>query len=283
MHNAVLDMIEKYNCLSIEDYKNALKEVIQEIALLGLFRGNFFEKAAFYGLLRFSEDLDFSLLSPDDSYDISQQLKFIEDELKSYGFTVDVAKKEKNKKTAIESTFIKGNTITHLVEIQANNLPESIVHPRELFKIKLEVDTDPPPGATYEVKYHLNPIPFSVRIFAPESLFAGKVHAILCRKWKTRVKGRDFFDYVWYLSNGIDLNLPHLQERMKQTGHLSGKEVLTKDYLHELLLSKFEEVDFKQAASDVLPFIREPEMLNVWSSDFFKSITEDKLTVAKGR
>lgn len=211
MHNAVLDMIEDYNCSSTEDYKNALKEVIQEIALLGLFRGNFFDKAAFYGgtalrifygLQRFSEDLDFSLISPDESYDISHQLNFIAIELESYGFSVDVTKKEKTNKTAIESAFIKGNTLTHLVQIHAHNLPESIIHREELFKIKLEVDTDPPKGAVYEVKYHLKPIPFSVRLFSLESLFAGKVHAILCRKWKTRVKGRDFFDYVWYLSRG---------------------------------------------------------------------------------
>ncbi|MFW5769880.1 MAG: nucleotidyl transferase AbiEii/AbiGii toxin family protein [Spirochaetota bacterium] len=289
MHNAVLDMIENYNCSSTEDYKNALKEVIQEIALLGLFRGKFFDKAAFYGgtalrifygLQRFSEDLDFSLIRPEGSYDITPQLEYIENELESYGFSVDVIKKEKSEKSAIESAFIKDNTLTHMVKIQTSELPEYIIHPDEIFKIKLEVDTDPPGEAEYEVKYHLKPIPFSVRLFTLESLFAGKVHAILCRKWKNRVKGRDFFDYVWYLSRGTALNLHHLEERMKQTGHLRVHEVLKKDNLYELLFSKFSSVNFKQAVSDVRPFVREQDSLNVWSSEFFTAITKEKLMIS---
>ena len=286
MHSAIELMLEKYDPKNINDHKNALKEIIQEIALLGLFRSGFYNQAAFYGgtalrifygLDRFSEDLDFSLLSPKSDFNFSRYTKYIQNELGAYGFEMTVDEKSKTTDSAIRSAFIKGGTEIHLLKINSIKNPIKGIHANEQFKIKLEVDTNPPSGAEYEVKYQLNPIPYSVRLFSASSLFAGKIHALLYRKWGNRVKGRDFYDYIWYLSKNIKVDLNHLSNRMKQTDHLTGRETLTREVLVNLLLNKFTEVDFIQAKKDVLPFIKNAQALELWSEDFFKKVTEDKL------
>lgn len=142
----------------------------------------------------------------------------VRDELAAYGFEVLVERKEKTEDSAVPA-FIKGGTLVHLLKIASLTPPVSEVPPNEQRKIKFEVDTDPPPGASYEVKYQLSPIPYSVRLYDLSSLFAGKLHAVLCRSWKSRVKGRDFYDYLWYLTHKVTPNLPHLEARMRQSGY----------------------------------------------------------------
>lgn len=283
MHSVIESMLEKYKCASVEEYKNALKEIVQEITLLGLFRSNFFDNAAFYGgtalrifygMQRFSEDLDFSLLNKNKDFKLTPFCDYIRDELRSFGFEMDVTTKCKSAEATIESAFIKGNTLIHLLKIGTINPPVGGVHTEELLKIKLEVDTDPPSGADCEVKYLLMPIPFHVRVFSPGSLFAGKVHAVLCRGWKNnRVKGRDLYDYVWYLSRKTPLNAGHLKQRMIQTGHLSEECTLDKMSVVKLLDEKFQAIDFKQAKTDVMPFIKNSTELQLWSAEFFMTIT----------
>ncbi len=282
MINPVIRMLEKYDIKSLEDKKNALKEILQEIALLGLFRGNFFSKAAlyggtalriFYGLDRFSEDLDFSLIEADKKFDLYNYLSFIERELGAYGFEMKVEQKITTNQSDIMSAFIKGNTLVNLLKIkpEKNNILQ--INHSEQLKIKLEVDINPPQYGEYEVKYLLNPIPFSVKLFSESSLFAGKIHALLCRPWKNRIKGRDLYDYTWYLAKNSPLNLKHLEARMKASGHLAQTLSLTKQDLLEMLMKKFSLIDYNQAKQDVLPFIKDSESLQVWSKDFFDSIT----------
>jgi len=290
MHSVIEAMLSKYEYKTEDDYKNALKEVIQEIALLGLFRAGFFDIAAcyggtalriFYGLPRFSEDIDFSLLMKTEDFDIRPYCKAIQAEMAAYGFDFEVAKKERAAST-IESAFIKGNTRIHFLKITSFQPPVSGVHRNELLKIKLEVDADPPAGANYEVKYHLAPIPFSVRIYSPGSLFAGKLHAVLCRNWNSkRIKGRDLYDYVWYLSRQIPVNIFHLEQRMKQTGHLKPNANLTTEALSSMLYNKFQKIDYEQAKRDALPFVRESAELSLWSAEFFMSITREKLKIER--
>ncbi|MBD3373507.1 nucleotidyl transferase AbiEii/AbiGii toxin family protein [candidate division KSB1 bacterium] len=286
MHSAVKNMLEKYNCQTVNDYKNALKEILQEIALLGFFRTGFFNHAAFYGgtalrifygLDRYSEDLDFSLLEPDPDFSIKPYCDPLQEELAAYGFSVDVSRKNK-KESQVESAFIKGETLIHLLQIESIEPPVAGVNPGERLKIKLEIDIDPPARAEYEIKYALAPVPFSVRLFTSSCLFAGKVHALLCRNWKTRIKGRDLYDYVWYLSQAIPLNLPHLAERMRQTGHL-GSSPLTEKEIQKRLYDRFELLDFRQAKIDIRPFIADQRALDLWSKDFFQQITKNKLLV----
>ncbi|MBN2415234.1 nucleotidyl transferase AbiEii/AbiGii toxin family protein [bacterium] len=287
MHNAVHDMLQKYACRTSDDYRNALKEIIQEIALLGLYRGGFFDRAAFYGgtalrifygLNRFSEDLDFSLLEPDPGFTVAAYQKPLQDELASFGFTVEVTPKEKQMASPVESAFIKTGTRMNLIKIGLQpDLVQGVME-NELLKVKIEVDTDPPPGAEFEVKYHLNPIPFHVRVCTLPVLFAGKLHALLCRNWGGgRVKGRDLYDYVWYVSREAAVDLGHLQARLKQTGHLPPESVLDFERLKQMLHGKFSLIDFTQAKQDVLPFIPDPEVTDLWSKNFFTGITADKL------
>ncbi|MFA6075782.1 MAG: nucleotidyl transferase AbiEii/AbiGii toxin family protein [Negativicutes bacterium] len=289
MNSAISSMLEKYQLVGADDYRNALKEIIQEVALLGLSRAGFFQNAAFYGgtalrvfygLDRFSEDLDFSLLEPDAEYDLSGYIAAVRDELGAYGLNMTVEEKVKSTSTAIKSAFIKGGTNFQLLKINAIQPAVSGINADELVKIKFEVDTDPPAGADYEVKYGLIPTPYYVRLFTPSSLFAGKLHAILCRSWKSRVKGRDFYDYIWYLSRGTTVDIEHLRKRMIQSGHLDAAADFNEQILKRMLCEKFGEIDYRGARRDVLPFIRDGRALDLWSTEFFKVITLEKL-VAK--
>ncbi len=284
MNDALNLMLKKYNCKSINDYENALKEVVQEIVLLGLWRAKFYEKAAFYGgsalrilyeLNRFSEDLDFSLLKPDENIDLSKYHKAIESELTSFGLSVDVIPKIKNSNTKIDSAFIKAGTLQNMISIEVPINLRKRIHKNKAIKIKFEVDKNPPQGFDTEAKYLLQPIPFSVNTFTLPSLFAGKMHAVLCRNWQHRVKGRDWYDLVWFISRSTALNLTHLELRMKQSEHLKQHDILTKVKLLELLNYKIDSVDFLSAKDDVKNFIKDQNVLEVWSKDFFVDIIKD--------
>ncbi len=287
MHSAVNEMLKKYKCVTTDDYKNAIKEIVQEIALLGLYRADFFNTAAFYGgsalrifygTGRFSEDLDFSLKDPNVSFDISQYCDAVKDELGAFGFKMEVEKKTKSFNTNIESAFIKGGTKIQIMNITSTLPGIAKIHRNEKLKIKLEVDTNPPSGAGFEVRYHLSPVPYSVLLYDMPSLFAGKLHAVLCRNWGGgRSKGRDIYDLVWYISQNAKPNLEHLSERMNQTGHLKSGTKLTPGVLKALLTEKFTGIDFKAAKKDVEPFIKDTRELDLWSKEFFISIVNDKL------
>jgi len=285
VNSAINSMLEKYACKTIEEHRNALKEIVQEISLLGLYRCGFFNKAAFYGgtalrifygLDRFSEDLDFSLVEADPNFRLKDFLKPLEDELSSFGFEMQVEEKRKSTRSAIKSAFIKGDTQLHLLRIAAIKPPVSGLNPDEKLRVKIEIDTDPPGKANFEIKYQLLPVPFSVRLFDAPSLFAGKVHALLCRSWQNRVKGRDFYDYAWYLSRSIPLNIQHLQARLDQTGHLAKKK-LEPEMLIEMLDERFDTIDFAKAKEDVKAFVSNQETLELWSADFFSQITRQYL------
>lgn len=281
MNEAVAKMLGKYPCRTETDYKNALIEIMQEIALLGLWRSKFFEHAAFYGgtalrilyrLDRFSEDLDFSLLKPQPKFDLSPYLSAVQTELHAMGFNVIVQARKKKVATTTESAFIKAGTKESLLKIDVPKEISQRLQRNAVLEIKLEVDTDPPSGFQTEAKTLIQPIPFAVNTFAQPDLFAGKLHAILQRKWKTRVKGRDYYDFVWYLGQNIPVRLNHLEQRLRQTGGWKGKEPLRLETLIELLKSKFAEVNIESAKQDVLPFVKDAAAVELWSSDFFISL-----------
>lgn len=278
MCEPIRTMLAKYHCHFEHDYINALKEIFQEIALLGLWRAKFYEKAAFYGgsalrilygLDRFSEGLDFTLLPPDDAFDLTRYNQAMADELESFGFQVRVETKVKNSQSAIESVFIKADSRKQLIVIDP---PSDIIqqfHSMHTIKIKMEVDTDPPGHFTTEVKHILNPIPFSVKSLTQPDLFAGKIHAILCRPWQKRVKGRDWHDFVWYVSRGTPVGLLHLKERLVQSKAWELDNVFTKKDLCLLLADKIKQTDFSNAKEDVGRFISDEDRVSVWSQAFF--------------
>lgn len=276
-------MINKYTPKTLEDKKNIVKEVLQEVVLAGLSRTDFFQHAAFYGgtalrilygIDRFSEDLDFSLLVNDESFDINKYLKPISDVVNSMGLKFHISKKEKIKETNIDSAFIKANTKETFMTIFANSEDyKQIIHNEKII-IKFEVDINPPLYATTELKYRLLPFPYQVRVYDKESLFAGKIHAVIARSWKNRIKGRDLYDYIYYMSLNTKVNLKHLEARLKQTKTIAKDLVLTKALLIELLNNRFDYIDYEKAKDDVKPFIKDQSSLELWSSNFFKSITE---------
>ncbi len=283
MNQALQSLIDRYQPQTLQDWENALKEIVQELALLGLWRAKFYEHAAFYGgtalrifhgLPRFSEDMDFSLLEPAGDVNLAPYLEAIRSELASLGFSFEVEPKSKRIETAVESAFIKGGTRVNLLSIGAPEGLRNLLPKPQRIKIKLEVDTNPPAGADYGVKTLLVPIPFQVKLFTLPCLFAGKLHAVLCRNWKQRVKGRDYYDFIWYLGRGIPCHLPHLQKRMEQTGHWDESWILDLPALRKLLLERFETVDFEQAKSDVRPFIQDADELALWNKEFFLGLVE---------
>jgi predicted nucleotidyltransferase component of viral defense system len=273
---AIQSMLARYKVSGLHEEERALKEIIQEVALLGLWRAKFFEHAAFYGgtalrifhgLNRFSEDLDFSLLAKQDDFTIASYLNALKIELQSYGFEVTVEKKIKSQNTAIESAFIKGNTQIHLLKVGSQSKTQ---RDRQL-KIKLELDTNPPLGATTEAVQLFLPIPFSVKIYDLPSLFAGKLHAALCRKRVHNVKGRDWYDFLWYVGRGVSPNIPHLEMQMRQTENFTSPESLTLPILKSLLINKLDEIDLEALKADVAPFITNPSDLDGWNRDLFKT------------
>jgi len=284
MNSTIEEMLKYYQTNNLTDKKNAMKEIIQEIVLCGLSRAGFFNKAAFYGgtalrifygLNRFSEDLDFSLTSPEPDFDLSSYFPVLKKEVTSWGLNVDISLKEKNTDSAIRSAFLKGNTMEHMLVFYASESLKSGISRDEVIKIKFEVDTMPPEGAGYENKYRLLPSPYEVKMYDMPSLFAGKVHAVICRAWKQRVKGRDLYDYIFYLSRNAALNLPHLKARLVQSGAWDPEKDLSIEDTRDLLFSRFDSIDFENAKNDVRPFIRDTDSLNIWSADFFKQITSN--------
>jgi predicted nucleotidyltransferase component of viral defense system len=283
MKEALRQMLSHYVLHTQEDYESALREIVQHISLLGLWRAKFFEHAAFYGgtalrifhqLNRFSEDMDFSLMMPDLTFELSPYLKAIEGELISFGFLFQAERKERAVQSQIESAFIKGNTVKNLTSVEAPSRIVKGFHREQKLKVKIELDIDPPKGATFETKFVLRPIPFSVRLYTLPNLFAGKLHAVLCRNWKSRVKGRDFYDFVWYVAQKVPCNLEHLRHRMVQTGHWETEELLTLQALLNLLRERFETIDFESAKTEVRPFIKDPEALTLWSKQFFIQLSQ---------
>jgi predicted nucleotidyltransferase component of viral defense system len=282
MIEAIERMMARYENRRLEDYVRALREILQEIALLGLWRAKFFEKAAFYGgtalrllygIDRFSEDLDFSLLEPSQRFDLSKYGHALESEMAGFGFRVTFEAKAKNSSTAVQSAFVKADTLTQLLVIEAGDRIVREIPRGQAIRVKLEIDTDPPPGFVTETRYVLHPIPFAVRCYTPPDLFAGKMHAVLCRRWKNRVKGRDWYDFVWFVSNHPRLHLSHLEKRMAQTGDWKESRSMTPDDFSGLISRTIDSVDLDAARTEVEPFLANPDALAVWSKDFFHAIS----------
>lgn len=284
MEQIINQMLAAYPAVSVADKKNALKEVMQEIVLCGLSRTDFFKHAAFYGgtalrifygLDRFSEDLDFSLDAKNEAFNLDDYIGMLENEVNSYGLNFKIETKTKTNESAIKSAFLKGSTKEHLLLFYSENEFINAIAPGELIKIKLEVDVNPPDFAKYENKYRMVPIPYAIRLYDEPSLFAGKLHAVICRSWKNRVKGRDLYDYIFYLSRKSKFNLLHLQARLIDSGYLAADKQLSLEDVKTILNERFDKINFNQAKQDVLPFIKNPQALDIWSPEFFKAITDN--------
>lgn len=262
-------MMSKYDTSTSTAKRNATFEVMQQIVLAGLQRGGFFEKAAFYGgtclrifhgLNRFSEDLDFTLLRKDESFNIEEYFQPIVNEFKLLGRDVTITKKDKHNFGKVESAFLKDNTHVYNITFQTE----------KSYKIKLEVDTAPPLGFSTEEKLLLQPFSFMTRCVTLPGLFAGKMHAFLFRSWGKRVKGRDWYDFEWYVRNGVQLDFKHLCERAKEFNEIT----LTPELFKELLKERISSTDIKAVKNDVMPFLKNPSELEIWSTDYFLQLVD---------
>jgi predicted nucleotidyltransferase component of viral defense system len=282
------EMMDRYKNVPISDL-DKLREILQQCALLGLYRTHFFKHAAFYGgtalrilfgLERFSEDLDFSLFEKNAHFDFEPFLNGLQQEMLAMGFDVSVEEKEKTHQSGTLSAFLKTNTLNLLLQIREHNKVWNL-HPDQKLKIKIEIDTDPPLGFRTVSALVKEPTPFQIVTYHLSDLFAGKMHAILYRAWKNRVKGRDWFDLIWFIQKGTPLNLSHLQERIKHTDEPPLKD---EEDLSRRLREKITHIDWELAKKDVRSFVTDPRLIEPWSASFFTSLIEhltfEKTTIA---
>lgn len=277
----IKEWIAEYNPKNEEEILDALREIMQEITLAALSRTDFFEKAAFYGgtalrifygLDRFSEDLDFSLLKVDEGFTLEPYFSAIHTEFESLGIKVSINEKEKAKRSSIESAFLKTETIWKELVLE-DVLKQTGVISNKPIKIKIEVDRKPTLGFYTEEKLMIRPLSFYVRCFTLPSLFAGKLHALLYRKWKNRVKGRDWYDFEWYIKKGIPLDVGHFLCRARDTRNWEA-EFISGEQILELLNHKIESLSFTNIKEDVIRFIKDENVLSIWSAMYFKDLVE---------
>ncbi|HEY5592321.1 MAG TPA: nucleotidyl transferase AbiEii/AbiGii toxin family protein [Paludibacter sp.] len=269
MNDIFEQMLSQYQIVTDKDKQNAMYEVMQQVTLAGLYRGGFFSKAAFYGgtclrifhkLDRFSEDIDFSLLSRDESFNLEDYFPAVIEEFKTLGRDVVINKKNKKNFGQVESAFLKDNTEVYDVAFQTE----------KSLKIKIEVDINPPLKFLTEQKLLIQPFSFMTRCFSLPDLYAGKMHALAFRNWKTRVKGRDWYDFEWYVKNSVQLDFTHLQERILE---FNGIEMTKEQYLITLK-ERLSSTDIKMVKQDVQPFIKHQESLEIWSNEYFLQLAD---------
>lgn len=278
MNNAIKEMLDRYKCHSLQEYDQAIREIVQEIALVGLWRAKFFEHAAFYGgtalrifynLDRFSEDLDFTLLSPNKNWSWQHYGEAIKNELTSFGFDVSFVEKDKKNQSSIKSAFLKTPTIQELLKIGVPSDMLYGIHPETLIRIKVEIDTHPMALFEYEQRFLTQPVAVSVKCVNEECLFACKIHAAFFRAWKGRVKGRDWYDLVWFSRKKTPLNLSLFSQ-------LNGLDKpLDRKAFFQLARDRIQQLNIKEAIDDTLPFVRDEEVIRRnWSKEFFTQLIE---------
>jgi predicted nucleotidyltransferase component of viral defense system len=266
------NMRSRYEMRTKDERTNALHEVMQQIALAGLYRGGFFDRAAFYGgtclrifydAQRFSEDMDFSLLQANENFRLENYFDAIIAEFKAIGREITITRKEKKTQTNVESAFLKDTTgIYNLQFTTERNV-----------KIKIEVDTQPPAGFATEHKLLMLPFSFMVRCYTLSDLYAGKMHALLFRNWKNRVKGRDWYDFEWYVRNNVPLHFEHLQQRAKQINSITEINFSVENF-RNLLKERILKTDINAVKNDVHPFIKNPVEMEIWSPKYFLQLVD---------
>lgn len=265
------EMVAAYNPQNATQKTNAQHQVMQQIVLAGLQKGGFFEHAAFYGgtclrifhgLPRFSEDMDFTLVEKNPAIHLENYFQPIREVFALTGKDVVITKKEKLHFGRVESAFLKEDTAAYDIAFQTE----------KTIKVKIELDTNPPLLFDTEQKLMMQPYSTMIRCLTLPDLFAGKMHALVFRNWKTRIKGRDWYDFEWYIRHNIPLHFAHLQERIRE---FNGQEVTRDEFMH-LLRERLANANISQVQEDVLPFVNNPSELDIWSNEYF-SLLADRL------
>jgi predicted nucleotidyltransferase component of viral defense system len=269
----IQERLNSYNCKSELEEEHAIREITQEVALAALGRTDFFKYGVFqggtclrifYGLNRFSEDLDFILKEPNSNFKLQPHLQSLSEELQAYGYNVDITDRSKTDIT-VRKAFIKDDSIGKVLQI--NHAGKK--GPFRKIRIKLEVDANPPLGSQTEIKYLDFPFVSSVTVQDKPSLFARKVHALLCREY---IKGRDWYDFLWYTSQGIKINYRLLASAIKQQGPWKGRDIdVNLKWCMAELEKAIKSLDWKTTTEDVRRFVRVAEQpsLDLWSKELF--------------
>lgn len=248
---------------------NNQRELMQKVTLAGLTRSGFFEHAAFYGgtclrliygLPRYSEDMDFSLIEKNNSIHLEDYFASIVNEFALLGLAVDVERKDKKLFGRVESAFLKENTEAYEIKFQT----------RKTLKVKIELDTNPPLKFQTEQRIIRQPYGFPIRCMTLPNLFAGKLHALVYRTWASRIKGRDWYDFEWYINHNVPLNFAHLQERVLEFSGL----LVDKETFLTLLRERLANGNINQIKADVLPFVDNPRELDFWTNDYFVALVD---------
>ena len=278
MKSSLDEMINQYNPKTINETKAALREILQSIVLVGLSRGGFFNKAAFYGgtalrifygLNRYSEDLDFTLKEKNDDFSLESYLKYVNEVALSYGLELEISTKVKTINTPIESAFAKLNTYQTFINLKLDNKMSRQLHKDEIIKVKFEVDCNPALGFDVESRWLDIPEFATVSVLDEPSLFAGKIHAILCRSYKSNVKGRDYYDFLFYISKKVKPNMTYLKNKLVDTGKIKEEDEFNSNILKEMLVDKFNSIDFNQVKIDASKFLFKNEDLSYYCRDLF--------------
>lgn len=277
----IKEWLQEYQPENSDETLSALREIMQEITLAALSRTDFFEKAAFYGgtalrifygLERYSEDLDFSLLNSDPDFRLEPYFPSIQTEFESVGITVSLREKKKTADSKVESAFLKTETISNELVLEGI-VKQSEIKTNKNIKIKIEIDTRPPLNFDTEEKLMIRPFSFYVKCFSLSSLFAGKLHALLFRKWKNRVKGRDWYDLEWYIRKGVQLDAAHFLERAKDSGDWPDESISNEQILN-LLKEKIKSVSFNGIREDVGRFVKDDSRIQLWNAKYFTDLIE---------
>lgn len=269
----VQERLNSYGCASASEEEQALREITQEIVLAALGRTAFFDKAAFqggtclrifHGMNRFSEDLDFALRVPDRAFELQGYLKAVVEDLGAFGYQIQIDDRG-GVDEVVKTAFLKDDSIGRLLNLGFR--PKN--GPLRKIRIKFEIDSNPPAGADYEVRVMDFPFPAAVSLFDLPSLFAGKMYALLCRKY---VKGRDWYDFLWYATRSTRPNFELLSSALDQNGPWAGKELaVDRLWCSRELAAKLEMLDFMKLREDVKRFLKPVEVasLNLWTREFF--------------
>lgn len=257
--------IAKYS--TYEEKFNSLREFCQLLTLKTLDELGGFKHIAFvggtalrilYDLNRFSEDLDFCLIGKE-NYSFLDLMTAIEKSLQLYNLDITIKSKER---TGVASAFIKFNSVL-------NDLNLSPYKDKRLM-IKFEVDQRPPREYHTQLSVINDEFLIGINHFDLASLFAGKLHAVLCSKY---TKGRDFYDLVWYLSKRVVPNFEFLNNAIMQTENEDRN--ITVENFANILQDKIATTNFDQVKSDVLPFLRDQSELRFFNKAYFDALLRD--------
>jgi hypothetical protein len=286
MIDIIKEKLRQYDAGNALEEENAVKEILQEIALYALWRAGFFEVALFQGgtslrilhaLPRFSEDLDFLLRVPDPEFDWAPYLSALTEVTRQFGLKLD-AQARAGMDKAVRQALLKNDSIASQLDLSFTGAgrPKTV-------RIKLEIDVNPPLGSGEETTYLDFPADYEVRHQDLASNFALKIHALLCRGF---LKGRDWFDFSWYVSRGVSPNLALLQNALLQAGPWSGEKSIAVDmsWLKDALSATIQRIDWKEAAADVERFLRPADLksIDLWSERFFDAKVEKLAALAGG-